>query len=212
MSQIETCFFERYAHITLSALLGHEFDELINLDRPDLQSPDGKSLGIEVTRAMEQNKYAAQELFNEIGGYTTPEDEVDDLEMIRRYGYGYGLQNGRYIGMKESYYWKLAKPLLQILENKVSKAMDGLYGEFGKMGLYVFCKEQMDEAQVIKAYRYVMDLQKYADRGYDFLYLCEADALHVCNLTDGISDSVRLASYTITPEMRRQFYIAALKA
>lgn len=51
----DTCFFERYAQISLSTLLGSEFDSLVNLDRPDLQSPDGTSIGIEVTRAMEES-------------------------------------------------------------------------------------------------------------------------------------------------------------
>ncbi len=51
-----TCFFEQYAQISLSALLGSEFYCLVNMDRPDLQSPDGHSLGIEVTRAMEESK------------------------------------------------------------------------------------------------------------------------------------------------------------
>ena len=41
-----TCFFEQYAQISLSALLRSEFDCLVNMDRPDLQSPDGKSIGI----------------------------------------------------------------------------------------------------------------------------------------------------------------------
>ena len=55
-----TCFFEQYAQITLAALLGHEFDDLVNRDRPDLQSADGHTLGIEVTRAMEENAKAAK--------------------------------------------------------------------------------------------------------------------------------------------------------
>ena len=54
----DTCFFERYAQISLATLLGHEFDCLVNLDRPDLQSEDGKSIGIEVTRAMEESRAA----------------------------------------------------------------------------------------------------------------------------------------------------------
>lgn len=57
-----TCFFEQYAQISLSALLGSEFDCLVNMDRPDLQSPDGKSIGIEVTRAMEESKSAEMAL------------------------------------------------------------------------------------------------------------------------------------------------------
>ena len=30
-----TCFFEQYAQILLSALLGSEFDDLVNRGRPD---------------------------------------------------------------------------------------------------------------------------------------------------------------------------------
>ena len=41
-----TCFFEQYAQISLSALLGSEFDCLVNRDRPDLQSEDCRSIGI----------------------------------------------------------------------------------------------------------------------------------------------------------------------
>ena len=61
-----TCFFEQYAHISLSSILGHEFDDLVNRDRPDLQSPDGVRLGIEVSRAMEQNKDSAGQMYREI--------------------------------------------------------------------------------------------------------------------------------------------------
>ena len=60
-----TCFFEQYAQISLSALLGSEFDCLVNKDRPDLQSPDGKSIGIEVTRAMEESKQAEMALLKD---------------------------------------------------------------------------------------------------------------------------------------------------
>lgn len=55
-----TCFFESYAQISLAALLGHEYDCLVNIDRPDLQSNDGHSLGIEVTRAMEESTRIAR--------------------------------------------------------------------------------------------------------------------------------------------------------
>lgn len=50
------CFFEQYAQISLSALLGSEFDCLVNLDRPDLQSDGTGAIGIEVTRAMEKSR------------------------------------------------------------------------------------------------------------------------------------------------------------
>ena len=53
--KFDTCFFERYAQITLESCLGNAYSALVNEDRPDLQMPD-HSLGIEVTRAMEPKK------------------------------------------------------------------------------------------------------------------------------------------------------------
>ena len=47
-----TDFFEEYAAVSLRTLLGPAYDGLENRDRPDLQSPDARTLGIEVTRAM----------------------------------------------------------------------------------------------------------------------------------------------------------------
>ena len=122
-------------------------------------------------------------------------------------GYGYGLQNGKYIGAKERYYWELAKPLRKIIESKVSKAVCGLYGEFDSMGLFVFCKDNLSEPEVIKTIKYTMELQRYADGGYDTLYLSEINELHVCNLRDGISDSARLVTFDIPQEIRRQLFI-----
>lgn len=112
MRKYDTCFFERYAQISLETLLGREFANLVNEDRPDLQSPDGVTLGIEVTRAMEQSKDAAR---------------------ILESGYGYGLSNGRFIG-----------------------------------------------------------------------------CLHVCNLSDSISDSSRVLSVPVPQEMRKTFYLESL--
>ena len=48
--KFDTNFFERYARITLTSLLGDRYGQMLNEDRPDLQMED-RSLGIEVTRA-----------------------------------------------------------------------------------------------------------------------------------------------------------------
>ena len=61
MKKFDTCFFERYAQITLETVLGEEYADLVNRDRPDLQRLD-KSLGIEVTRAMEPRKEVALDM------------------------------------------------------------------------------------------------------------------------------------------------------
>ena len=72
-SKYYTCFFERYAMLQLRSLLGHKFDCLVNRDRPVLQSPDGKTLGIEVTRAMESGRKAALKMLKDISGISAAE-------------------------------------------------------------------------------------------------------------------------------------------
>ena len=205
-----TCFFEQYAQISLSALLGSEFECLVNRDRPDLQSPDRKSIGIEVTRAMEESKKAGQELLKDVAGINSVGDD-EDLEQILEYGYAYGLKNGRYIGVRELPFWSMALPLKRILESKVSKAGKGFYGHFQKMGLYVFCKDQLREIDARGAMNFTISLQKYQDIRYDRLYLTDVNDLFVCNLEDGMQDSFRLIRYPITQEQRKAFYLEAVR-
>lgn len=205
-----TCFFERYAQITLSTILGSEFDCLVNIDRPDLQSEDGHSIGIEVTRAMEESKKAEDALLKDIAGIT-PAPEDGDFDLIRENGYAYGLEKGRYIGTKELSYWSMALPLRRIIESKVSKVGNGFYGRFDKMGLYVFNRENLREADAIKAMNYTISLQKYLDIRYDRLYLADINDLFVCNLADGLKEDFRLSTYHITQDNRRTFYAEAVK-
>ena len=204
-----TCFFEQYAQISLSTLLGCEFDALVNLDRPDLQSPDGHSIGIEVTRAMEESRLAEEELLKDISGISKGADD-EDLDSILEYGYAFGLRGGRYIGSRELPYWKMALPMRRILETKVSKVGSGFYGHFDKMGLYVFSKDNLSAADAMKAMNYTLGLQKYLDTRYNRLYLADVDDLFVCNLDDGLSPGSRLIRYRVTPEQRRTFYKEAI--
>ncbi|MBR2609385.1 MAG: hypothetical protein IKC68_06630, partial [Bacteroidales bacterium] len=97
MRKFDTCFFERYARISLMTLLGQEYAALINEDRPDLQMED-RSLGIEVTRAMEPRKDVAREMLKEMAGLEVQESDREEMGEILRSGYGYGLQDGKYIG------------------------------------------------------------------------------------------------------------------
>ena len=205
-----TCFFEQYAQISLSALLGSEFDCLVNRDRPDLQSADNHSIGIEVTRAMEESKKAEEELLKDVAGIT-PGSGDSDIDQILEYGYAYGLRQGRYIGMKEFSYWSMALPLRRILESKVAKVGNGFYGRFDKMGLYVFSRENLDAPDAVKAMNYTIQLQKYLDIRYNRLYLADVDDLFVCNLDDGLKESSRLLRYPITQDQRRAFYLEAVK-
>ena len=204
-----TCFFEQYAQISLSALLGSEFDCLVNRDRPDLQSADDHSIGIEVTRAMEESKKAEEELLKDVAGIT-PGSGDTDIDQILEYGYAYGLRQGKYIGMKEFSYWSMALPLRRILESKVSKVGNGFYGHFDKMGLYVFSRENLGMNEAVKAMNYTISLQKYLDIRYNRLYLADVDDLFVCNLDDGLKESSRLLRYTITQDQRQSFYQEAV--
>ena len=204
-----TCFFEQYAQVSLYAWLGSGFDGLVNRDRPDLQSPDGKSIGIEVTRAMEENKAAEQALLKDLAGISTG-NHTDDYDRILENGYGFGLEGGKYIGKKEFFYWSMALPLRRILESKVAKVGNGFYGRFDEMGLFVFSRENLGIAEAVKAMNYTLSLQKHQDIRYNRLYLADVDDLFVCNLDDGLKDDSRLVRYRVSQQQRQDFYREAI--
>ncbi|MBQ5530135.1 MAG: hypothetical protein IIT99_06730 [Bacteroidales bacterium] len=204
-----TCFFEQYAQVSLSALLGSGFDALVNRDRPDLQSPDGKSIGIEVTRAMEENKAAEQALLKDLAGISAG-SHTDDYDRILENGYGFGLEGGKFIGKKEFFYWSMALPLRRILESKVAKVGNGFYGRFDEMGLFVFSRENLGMTEAVKAMNYTLSLQKHQDIRYNRLYLADVDDLFVCNLDDGLKDDSRLVRYRVSQQQRQDFYREAI--
>ena len=211
MKRFDTCFFERYAQITLETVLGEEFADLVNKDRPDLQKPD-KSLGIEVTRAMESSKEVAKELLKEMAGMEVHESDKEDMGNIISSGYGYGLQDGKYVGLVEYEYWILAQPLRRIIESKVSKVASGFYGEFNEYGLYIFCKDNLTEDEVILTMEYTSELQRHLDVKYSKMYLSLIDRLYVCDLSevDRTDHKTSCASYGISRDMCRDFFFRSL--
>ena len=223
MRKFDRCFFERYAQITLETVLGEEFADLTNEDRPDLQKPD-KSLGIEVTRAMESNKEAAMTMLKEMAGFpvetessSTADSSISDsdreeMNQIISSGYGYGLQNGRYVGHLEYEYWSLALPLRRIIESKISKVGSGFYGDFKEFGLYVFCKDDLTEEEAIMTMEYASELQRHLDIKYSKLYLSQIDKLYVGDLADTnrIDHKTTCTSYDISRKMCKEFFVKAL--
>ena len=212
MRKFDTCFFERYAQITLETVLGERYAALVNEDRPDLQIPDG-SLGIEVTRAMEPSKDVALTMIKEMAGLQVAEAERDEVDQIMQTGYGYGLQDGKYVGSLEYEYWSLALPLRRIIESKVAKVASGFYGEFKEYGLYVFCKDNLTDEEVALTLEYTAELQRHLDVKYSVMYLSQIDKLYVCDLfgvdhTDGLTS---FASYDISREMCKEFFLKALR-
>jgi hypothetical protein len=209
--KFDTCFFERYAQITLETCLGMEYAALVNEDRPDLQMPD-HSLGIEVTRAMEPKKDAALSMLKEMAGFQVNEEDKAEVAEIIRSGYGYGLQDGRYIGHLEYEYWALAQPLRRIIESKVRKVASGFYGNFDEYGLYIFCKDNLTEEEVNLTMEYTSDLQRNLDVKYSKMYLSLIDKLYVCDLTqvDRLFHPTKCTSYDISRKMCKEFFLKAL--
>ena len=207
--KFDTCFFERYAQITLETFLGPRYANLVNEDRPDLQMPD-HSLGIEVTRAMEPHKNVAEELLQEMAGF--PTEDKDEIDQILHSGYGYSLQDGKYIGHLEYDYWRLALPLRRIIESKVGKVGSGFYGDFQEYGLYIFCKDDLSEEDVILTMEYTSDLQRHLDIKYSKLYLSLIDKLYICDLdsVDRTSHKTTCTSYAISRKMCKHFFLKAL--
>lgn len=193
-------------------LLGQEYAALINEDRPDLQMED-RSLGIEVTRAMEPRKDVAREMLKEMAGLEVQESDREEMGEILRSGYGYGLQDGKYIGHLEYEYWALALPLRRIIANKIEKVGSGFYGDFKEFGLYIFCKDDLSHDEVILTMEYASDLQRHLDVKYSKMYLSLIDRLYVCDLTqvDRLDHKTTCTSHDISRRMCKQFFLQALE-
>lgn len=210
--KFDTCFFERYAQLTMEKILGEKYASLVNRDRPDLQNEDG-SLGIEVTRAMEPDRHNANQLLKELAGMQIKEEQREDMQRIIDSGYGYGLPGLNYMGALENEYWSLAQPLKRILTSKISKVASGFYGNFNEFGLYVFCRDMLDMTQVEQAVTFTLLLQDNLDIRFNTLYLSQTDTLYVCRLTDSLNYEgieTRIEEYKIPDGLRRELFFKSL--
>lgn len=203
--KFDTCFFERYAMVSLATLLGEHYAHLVNRDRPDLQDEE-QGIGIEVTRAIRENKNVANALVNEMAGEDITEVNAEDLQHINQSGYAYGLGDGSIIGRNEYEFWSLALPLKRILEIKMNKVNDGFYGDFDEFGLFVFTKEDLDLDQIKQTIAFMMEKQAYQNRLYSRLFLSQIQTLFDCDLETG-----RYRKFKISEEQRRSFYEEAIK-
>lgn len=198
--KFDTCFFERYAMVSLATLLGEHYAHLVNRDRPDLQD-EVQGLGIEVTRAIRENKNVANALVNEMAGEDIIEVNAQDLRQIKQSGYAYGLGDGSIIGRNEYDFWSLALPLKRILEIKMDKVNNGFYGDFNEFGLFVFTKEDLDLEQIKQTVAFMMERQAYQNRCYSRLFISQIQTLFDCDLETGQYRKIR-----VNKEQRRSFY------
>ena len=202
--KFDTCFFERYAMVSLASLLGEHYAHLVNRDRPDLQD-EVLGIGIEVTRAIHENKNVANALVNEMAGEDVKEVNADDLRHINQSGYAYGLGDGSIVGRNEYEYWSLALPLKRILEIKMDKVNNGFYGDFREFDLFVFTKEDLDLDQIKQTIAFMMERQAYQNRLYSRLFISQIQTLFDCDLETG-----RYRKIKISEEQRRSFYEEAI--
>ena len=203
--KFDTCFFERYAMVSLATLLGEHYAHLVNRDRPDLQDEE-QGIGIEVTRAIRENKNVANALVNEMAGEDIKEVNAEDLRHINQSGYAYGLGDGTLVGRNEYEFWSLALPLKRILEIKMDKVNNGFYGDFDEFGLFVFTKEDLDLEQIKQTMAFMMEKQAYQNRLYSRLFLSQIQTLFDCDLETG-----QCKKYKVSREQRRQFYDEAIR-
>lgn len=203
--KFDTCFFERYAMVSLASLLGEHYSHLVNRDRPDLQD-EVQGIGIEVTRAIHENKNVANALVNEMAGEDIKEVNDDDLRRITQSGYAYGLGDGHLIGRNEFEYWSLALPLKRILEIKMDKVNNGFYGDFHEFGLFVFTKEDLDLDQIKQTIAFMMERQSFQNRLYSRLFISQIQTLFDCDLVSGQYRKIKVGK-----DLRRHFFECAIK-
>lgn len=202
--KFDTCFFERYAMYSLEALLGERYAHLVNADRPDLQDEE-QGIGIEVTRAITEDKNVANSLINEMAGRTVKEVD-EDLLKIQESGYSYGLDLNYSVGSNEYNYWALALPMKRILESKLWKVNNGFYGDFKEFGLYVFTKYDLVADEVNEIIGFMMDAQQNCQVRYKHLFISQIETLFDCDLRQGDFDC-----FPIDSKLRRKFYYKAIK-
>ena len=80
-----------------------------------------------------------------------------------------------------------------------------------RFGLYVFCKDNLSDFDILKTLRYVRSLQRGHERHYNTLFLSEISTLHVCRLDDGIRKDERIVSMDIDPDLRRKLFLESIK-
>ncbi len=202
LPKFDTTFFERYAKITLVDLLGEKFLNLVNRDRPDLQDVDA-GIGIEVTRALEENRDDAISLIYDMTGNDDSISE-NDLERVGCFGYSYGIQRS-VVGRREKDFWSLAFPLRRIIESKITKVSNGFYGNFAEFDLYIFSRYDLSLQEATDAMDYAIEIQKGLKPNYSFMFIFDTHSLFVCDLYHDI-----ITQIPVTQEQCEMYYSEAL--
>lgn len=141
-------YYECYAKIVLEELYPEEFQNLLIIDKPDLQSIDG-SVGIEVTNAIDKNVMEAEKLYSEISCNSAkkPQKALKRIEEC-----GHKLEDGVLFYSKKGILdYSLSEnsfcSIIKSFDNKLTKLNGGQYKPFKNNHLfifsYIFCNDKM---------------------------------------------------------------------
>lgn len=202
--KFDTRFFERYAKTCLEIILGSRYSNLKNYDRPDLQDNEA-SIGIEVTRAMEESKVAALKMINVMAADDIfPKMEYSSKDLVKL-GYSYGLVKSLYMAPAEYKYWSLAFPLKRIIQSKVNKVINDFYGRYNELGLFIFVNDELLQKDIVDSMSLVIELQAKSDIGFNHLYLYDAQYLTVCDIA-----TFSFERYCVSDELSGKFFRMAV--
>ena len=146
----DTRYFERYACAQLKDLSA-EYAALCCADRPDLQDAQGR-IGIEVTRAMRENRKDALAFYREISGRAeTVEDPAAE-----------GL-------------------ILHAAKKKIDLLARGEYAAFDKYGLYIFSAYDLTRDALARLLGYFYLMQRNNQKKYSVLFINEVQKVYLCD-------------------------------
>jgi hypothetical protein len=92
-----------------------------------------------------------------------------------------------------------------VIENKVSKVVNGFYGDFEEFGLYIFTKDDMTAEDLLAAMKWTMELQAKAEKQFTTLYISEVQTLYVCDVA-----TLSYKQYPISKEMCKSFFLKSV--
>jgi hypothetical protein len=92
-----------------------------------------------------------------------------------------------------------------VIENKVSKVVNGFYGDFEEFGLYIFTKDDMTAEDLLAAMKWTMELQAKAEKQFTILYISEVQTLYVCDVA-----TLSYKQYPISQEMCKSFFLKSV--
>lgn len=178
-------YWECYAKITLEKLF--HYNNLIVRDKPDLQAHD-KSIGIEVTQAIDPHQIEAEKLYVKIvcNEIRDKEKATDTIEKL-----GCSLNGGVLFGKKSIDAFCL---VLNALESKLKKLNGRGYAVFEDYGLFVFSDIYADEGMLKNALDSMNQIQKGQSIKFKWVMVSTCECFYLFNIATNTFEIIRISS------------------